>query len=354
MRPAPSRTAPGRFPSNARQGLGGLGGVSALLVTLGCLVAGCASPQLQERTPAAHAPRLNPTVAVMDDGYRLPLRRWEGARRPLAVLLAVHGFNDYSNAFSGVGSYLASHGLLVYAYDQRGFGETRERGRWAGARRLTADLEALAVLLRTRHPSLPLYLLGESMGGAVVMTAMADGRIADGTILVAPAVWSRDTMNPLQRAALWTSAHTLPWLALTGRGIDIRPSDNLPMLRAYSADPLVIKETRVDALWGVTNLMDLAAASARSLPGPTLLLYGERDEIVPKRAVCAMLEGLGAREPSLRLVLYRDGWHMLTRDMQGDRVIADIATWLTDRHTTLPSGEETGLASARIRRFCSR
>jgi alpha-beta hydrolase superfamily lysophospholipase len=289
----------------------------------------------------------------MDDGYRLPLRHWGNTRKPRLVLLAVHGFNDYANAFSALGTYLSSDAVLTYAYDQRGFGATIQRGRWAGTGRLAADLRALTELLSRRHPKVPIYLLGESMGAALVMVAAARQTLAVGYVLLSPALWSRDTMHPVQRFALWAASHTVPWLEVTGRGLDIRPSDNLAMLRAYSADPMVIKETRIDSLWGVTNLMDKAAA-VRHLPRPALILYGEKDQIIPKRAFCGMLERLPRPAPGLRLALYDQGWHMLTRDLQGERVMADIAAWLSDTRATLPSGQETAPGDSRLSELCGR
>jgi alpha-beta hydrolase superfamily lysophospholipase len=126
----------------------------------------------------------------------------------------------------------------------------------------------------------------------------------------------------------------------------------MDMLRALSADPLVIKGTRVDALWGVTNLMDQAMAAADGLSGPILLLYGEHDQIIPKAAFCALLKRLPQDETGIRIALYRDGWHMLTRDLQGDRVLADIAAWVRDRESPMPSGEETRAGANRLDRFC--
>jgi alpha-beta hydrolase superfamily lysophospholipase len=297
-------------------------------------------------------PRLAEDEAVMTDGYRLALRRWGNLEEARAVLLAVHGFNDYGNAFEALGSELAARGILTYAYDQRGFGETAGRGRWLGSDPMIGDLAQVTRLLRGRHPHLPLYLLGESMGGAVLMAAIAAGLTADGYILLAPAVWSRDSMSPLIRFTLWAGVHTLPWLELTGEGVDIRPSDNIPMLRAYGADPLVIKATRIDALWGVTNLMDRAKESAPRLRGPLLLLYGAHDDIIPPRAFCGLLDQIPGGLRDLRLVLYRDGWHMLARDLQGPRVIADIGAWLSEPGGPLPSGEETDAGSARIQAMC--
>ena len=75
-------------------------------------------------------------------------------------------------------------------------------------------------------------------------------------------------MGFVPRTALWLVAHALPWYKLTGEGLNITPSDNIPMLRALAADPLVIKATRADAVWGVVNLMDRAYAAAPDVASP--------------------------------------------------------------------------------------
>lgn len=328
--------------------------VRRLLIVLLAIIglAGCASPQLQRTSSDSGPARLGPGAAVMADGYRLPLRQWGDPDQAKSVLLALHGLNDYSNAFVNLGAYLAHRGILVYAYDQRGFGATAQRGRWAGETRMIADLQELTSLLRERHPRLPLFLLGESMGGAVAMSAAARGLRTDGIVLIAPAVWSRDTMNPIQLLVLETVAHTVPWLKLTGSGLNIRPSDNLDMLRALSKDPLVIKGTRVDALWGVTNIMDLGMSAAEKLEGPMLLLYGENDQIIPANAFCTMLDKMPSKSSSIRILLYEKGWHMLPRDLQGERVMADIAAWISDRNQDLPSSEEVQADSQRLKQLC--
>jgi len=289
----------------------------------------------------------------MDDGYRLELRRWGRAGRARALAIALHGLNDYADAFSGLGDYLGERGILTYAYDQRGFGATEGRGLWHGDARLVADLKTVVGLLRHRHPALPVYLIGESMGGAVVMAAAPDLRAISGLVLISPAVWDRASMPGLQRWLLDTLVQLAPGLRLTGRGLHILPSDNLPMLRAYSADPMVIKATRVDALWGVTNLMDRAAAAAPHLGAPTLLLYGRNDRIIPAAAYCALLADLpsGPRPPTL--VLYDRGWHMLTRDLHGAWVQADIAAWILDRTAPLPAGQEVTRDDPRLRALCA-
>ncbi|MGB8275413.1 MAG: lysophospholipase [Alphaproteobacteria bacterium] len=312
------------------------------------LAAGCA-PRLQPLGEAPAPPRLDDQSFRTADGVTLPVRRFLPDGSPKAVIVALHGFNDYSNAFTDPARAWAKDGIATYAYDQRGFGETPHRGLWPGVDILASDAGAFARALRRRYPDTPLYLLGESMGGAVAMTALARDRSipVDGVILAAPAVWARETMNPFQTGLLWIGAHTVPWLTLTGRGLHVRASDNDEMLRALSRDPLVIKETRVDTIYGLADLMDAAMDAAKDLPVPALVLYGEHDEVIPRDPVIAMLHRLPAQEnPRLRVAFYSTGYHMLLRDLHADKVIADVASWIGNAGAPLPSGADAAAHQA--------
>ena len=305
------------------------------------LLASACAPRLQTVGPPVAAPALDGAALIATDGARLPLRRWLPDGAPEAVVVALHGFNDYSNAFADTGATLAARGVALYAYDQRGFGATARPGLWAGTEAMVADLAAMTALARGRHPGAPLYLLGDSMGGAVVMTALARGAAGPvaGAVLVAPAVWGRETMNPFYRVALWLGAHTVPWLALTGRGLDITPSDNTQMLIALGRDPLVIKETRVDAIHGLVDLMDAALDAAPAIATPLLVLYGAHDEIIPKAPTALMLDRLAGPRA---VAVYPDGDHMLMRDLQANVVHDDLAAWIAAPGAALPSGHDTG------------
>lgn len=277
---------------------------------------------------------------VTADGSVLPLRCWLPEGIPTkAVFISLHGFNDYSNAFSSSGRYLSSHGIACYAYDQRGFGGAPHRGEWAGTMKYTDDLSGFTKVIRKLHPDVPLYLLGESMGGAVAIVALTakDPPEVDGAILVAPAVWGRSTMPWYQRWLLAVASRTVPWMELTGKGVKVVASDNIQMLRSLGRDPLVIKATRVDTIYGLANLMDEALASAGRLQFPALILYGKKDQVIPKEPTMLML----SRTPATtRKAFYDNGYHMLLRDLQAEKPLADIVAWVADHNTRLPNGKE--------------
>ena len=327
--------------------------VLAILVIAGLLLSGCVAPGGHHQGPGDREPALAETVLIARDGYELPLRRWrpgDGASR--GAVLALHGFNDYSKAFEVLAEPINRLGFDLYAYDQRGFGETQPVGLWPGEALLIQDAVTATQLLRARYPHRPLYLMGESMGGAISIIALMADKPApvDGVVLISPAVWSRTTMPWYQRFALWVGERLMPGLTFSGKMADrigVQPTDDPEVMRQMALDPLVLKSSTVASLSGVTDLMDTALEASDRLPGPALILYGERDEVIPARPFCALLKRLpDTRTASWRLALYPGGYHMLTRYTGSEQVEKDLLAWLADPGTTLPSGHETGREEA--------
>lgn len=311
----------------------------ALVSTAAC------APRVEMPGPASVPPALAEDAAVMPDGYRLPLRAVLPQGKPAAVIVALHGFNDYSNAFKDQAEAWRDRGIATYAYDQRGFGASPGRGLWHSDRALVDDVRAVVSLVRRKHPGVPVTLVGESMGGAVALAAMAvDPAVeADRIVLSAPAVWGRAVMPWWQRWPLWFFSHTLPWLEVAPR-LRVKASDNIEMLRNLGRDPLYIRRTRIDAVHGLVGLMDRAYEGVPRLGPvmnkvPTLLLLGAREDILPGRTVDALVRRMPAHA-SWRMAVYESGYHMLTRDLNGAVVIEDIAQFALDPTAPLPSGQE--------------
>ena len=103
------------------------------------------------------------------------------------------------------------------------------------------------------------------------------------------------------------------------------------MLKELGKDQLVIKETRIDVLYGLANLMDEAYAHAERLENRLLLLYGEKDEIIPHAPTLSFYHRLPSRsQDRQRMILYENGYHMLLRDLQADVVLQDIVDWINE------------------------
>lgn len=290
--------------------------------------------------PALITAEGSPDRYVAADGTALPLAVWPAANgAPTAVILGLHGYGDYRNAWEEPAAIWAKAGITTYAYDQRGFGGSPTRGRWAGTDSLVADARTMASLVRARHPGVPLYLAGESMGSAIALVAADQTIDADGLILLATALRSRDTLGPMASGGLWFFAHTIPWMPSGPTSIDYKPTDNPRTLEKLRNDPMMLRQTRLDMAYGLVDLMDAARSAAARVNMPYLMLHGLGDRIVPREPVRAAVE-IMPRRPDSRLAFYRDGYHLLLRDKEGAVVAADIVVWMSDHEAALPSGAD--------------
>jgi alpha-beta hydrolase superfamily lysophospholipase len=314
---------------------------------LAALLAACA-PTLQQagRPDSTFAgPHLEGDRFVSFDGARLGLTGWDAkdglvGGEPKAVVVGVHGMNDYANAFHLAAAYWATQGITTYAYDQRGFGRSPGRGLWAPDDLKIEDLRTIVALVRRRYPRAVIAVAGESLGGAVAIEAFASTAppAADRLILLAPAVWGWSTQPPPDTALLWLAAHVAPgavisppdWLTRK-----ITPTDNRAELIAMSEDPLMIWGARFDTLYGLVDTMERAWREVGHIHAPTLYLYGAHDEIIPRSATRGAVARLA---PSERTAYYKAGHHLLLRDNQALNVWRDVAAFIADPTAPLPSG----------------
>lgn len=285
-------------------------------------------------------PRLEGDAFYSFDGARLGLTTWAAQGEPWAVVVALHGMNDYANAFHFAGPVWANAGVTTYAYDQRGFGRSPPRGIWGGEELMTEDLRTAVALARARHPNAIIAVVGESMGGSVAAAAFASDRppAADRLLLLSPGVWGFKTQPLPNKTLLWLAAnftaskvYTPPrWLTAK-----IFPTDNREELIAMGRDKLMIWGARSDAIYGLVKLMGHAAQDVGEDHVPTLYLYGAHDDIIPQKAAFRAARRL---RPADHSAYYDRGHHLLTRDHQGPVVMNDILSFIRNPEAALPSG----------------
>ncbi|MEJ1978393.1 MAG: alpha/beta fold hydrolase [Acetobacteraceae bacterium] len=269
-------------------------------------------------------------------------------RPPRIVVLALHGFNDSRDTWALSAPVFAAHDAAVFAPDQRGFGGAPDRGGWPGVQHLVSDADAMARDLRRRFPAARLFVMGISMGGAVVMDLAASPTPppVDGYVMLAPAVWGREEQGAALSAALWAVNGVAPGYHITGNEVPtvVHASDNRAALIALGEDPLTILTTKVSTLKGLVDLMDSAQAAAPHVRGPALVAYGAHDDLVPPSAMSKAWTNL---PPGTRLALYPNGYHLLMSDLNRLAVINDVLAWMQSPDALLPSGADIAAAAWR-------
>jgi alpha-beta hydrolase superfamily lysophospholipase len=325
--------------------------IRPLTLALALSLAACA-PIVQQAAvppPGFAGPRIGADDFVSFDGARLAMKRWEpragpdGKVEPWAVIIGLHGMNDYSNAFHLAAPVWAADGIATYAYDQRGFGASPGRGVWAGDDLMTEDARTLTALVRQRYPHAIIAVAGISMGGSIAIQAFASDRPpdADRLILLAPGVWGWSTQPIPYKTALWLTAHVAPSLALDPPNFlaeRIQASDNRQELIRMGRDRLMIWGARTDTLYGLVGAMQKAQDDIGRIRAPTLYLAGMRDQVIPKGSAQRAVRRL---KPTDRSADYAKGYHLLLVDHQAPTVYRDVESFLRDPAAPLPSGAPT-------------
>ena len=294
-------------------------------LTLAVVGASMVRPK-RRRSERTRALQLNGDSVTVGDGAVLPLMRWTTDGEPRAILLGLHGYGDYRRAFRLAGPWFADHGVELIAYDQRGFGDTASRGVWPGADELVQDFGDTVSILRASFPDLPLYVMGESMGGAVALAGLASGEVEDVDRLIvgAPGVSGDMPLRQVHDSVLRLAALALPWLAIELRRGG-RPWLDPSEAARLADDPLILRELSVGTYEGLIDLATIASESLRGGLPPTLLLYGELDGTIPRRAIDDLARALDDHDD---VRFYPDRHHLLFHEADADVVFADCLKWL--------------------------
>lgn len=269
-------------------------------------------------------------------------------REPRAVVLLVHGTLVHSGFYAPWAEELANNGYAVFGIDLRGWGQSQGFGRRGGVRDYddyVADVELAWQEVKQRFPQQPVYLQGESMGGAVVLLAEESGKFqARGLILNAPAIRPNPGIGFLRAPGVWGDFNF--WLAsLPGRALPNMPT--IPGRVLESGISLILKDRsaqqryKADANnvhtalpYSYISALYKGSKRARNNLGkinvPLIVLQGTSDVMVPASSSEDAMAKFGSTDKTLKL--YEGATHATLHDIDRIKVWPDIISWL-NAHT---------------------
>lgn len=265
------------------------------------------------------------------DGAELFRRSWHPtASPPRGVLVNVHGLGDHSGLYPALADHFVPRGWALHAFDLRGNGRSPGRrghvARWSLYR---ADLGRLLDLVHGEEPGRPVFLLGHSLGGLIVLDyALQHPEGVRGVVAAAP---------PLGRVG------TPAWLLALGRVLSVVwPTFTLETrldLSGLSRDPAAREVILSDPLFhrraSARLAAELLATAARvrrragEFATPLLLLHGGADRMVLPGATRAFFERVG--HPDKAHIEYPGAYHALFADLDSARVLDDLERWMLAR-----------------------
>ena len=249
---------------------------------------------------------------------------------PRAAVISLHGLGDHSGLYPMVAEALTPRGIAVYAPDLRGNGRSPgPRGHIDSWADLREDLRRLVRRARAETPGVPLFLLGNSLGGLVVLDYAS--HLPDelrGVVAVAPPLGELGVPAPLLALGRVLS-RVWPRFSLE-TGMD---------LGGLSRDPAVVEEVLADPLFHrrgtarlsteVTATIARVQRAAAEFPVPLLVVHGDADRMVPPEGSRRFVARAGQRDKTFLEI--PGAYHALLADLDGERVLAAIRDWIVAR-----------------------
>jgi alpha-beta hydrolase superfamily lysophospholipase len=264
------------------------------------------------------------------EGVELYWQAWLPEGDPRAVVVIAHGASEHSSRYAHVADRLVVAGYAVYAVDHRGHG--RSQGKRAQLGRLeyvVADLRAFVDLAAGRHPDLPVYLLGHSMGGAIsIAYAVRHEDTLAGLVLTDP-VADPHAANAVTRGVSGVISAIAPDLGVYSIDASLVSRDPA-VVRAYEQDPLVHHgKLPARTVAELTAAVQLFPEQVPGLRLPLLVMHGGADRLVPTAGSRMVHERAGSEDKTLEIW---DGlYHEILNEPEQERVIQRIVDWLDER-----------------------
>jgi alpha-beta hydrolase superfamily lysophospholipase len=261
-------------------------------------------------------------------GLRLHYLGWE-VERPRAVVLIVHGHGEHAGRYAGVARTLTDAGCSAFALDLRGHG--RSEGRRGHAARFgyyLQDLERFrAQVQATAGEETPAFLLGQSMGGLVVLRYLEEyAPRLRGAVVVSP--WL-GTIQPIPR---WKTI-VAPLLSRVLPAFPFRThlrteylSHDTAAVQAYRDDPLVHDRLTPRLFTEIGSAMGLVVQRAERFHLPLLFMLAGDDRIVSTPRALAVARAVGG--PAATVRVYPDFYHEPLHELGRERALTDLREWL--------------------------
>jgi alpha-beta hydrolase superfamily lysophospholipase len=260
-------------------------------------------------------------------GVELFWQGWLPEGDPTAVLLVAHGLGEHSGRYRTVVDALLPDGWAVYGLDHRGHGRSGgPRAHIEDYDHWLADFDTFRRAVVARHPGLPVFLLGHSMGGQIALAYALDHQDdLAGLVLSAPALANTSVPRPLQQV-LKGVARVAPTLRPKVLDLD-KISKDPEIVAAYHADPFVFHG---NATLGLTAALvrrfDDLPQRARELRLPVLILHGTDDALTDPAGSRRLEETSGSPDQTVR---YYDGlWHEIFHEPEREGPLGDLREWL--------------------------
>jgi alpha-beta hydrolase superfamily lysophospholipase len=264
-----------------------------------------------------------------------PAMYWRPDATPKAAVLCLHELGMYSGVFDDLGKRMSKNNVATYAIDLRGFGgwqsmQSKEARMDLG--KTLADVKGSVEIIRKLNPGIPVFILGEAMGGALALEAASEyPDLINGVISAAPGGEHYKTIDSYLTVAggMMTGSKSA-----FGLGKDLMqvatPKEDLR--KAFMEDEMVRLDLSPRELMACQFYMYKTKKMAKQIKEmPVMIVHGSKDGESRLIGSKSVYDNLATKDKEM--VIVEDGDHYTFESVNvPDKVMNDTLSWI-DKHS---------------------
>lgn len=264
------------------------------------------------------------------DPNQLYQYQWLCEGETKAVVLLVHGLNEHCRRYENLAKVLNQNHYALYAIDLPGHGRSPGiRGHIDKFHDFEDSVLHLYNQIKRTHPSLPIFLLGHSMGGLIASHLLLNHqKLFKGAVLSAAALQSPKQPSSLEIKIISAISAIFPSLKMIKLGINGLSKDQ-QVIEQYLSDPLINKG-RLSARLMVElfNTMQVTMDGASDINLPVLIMHGSVDPVTHPDGSKKFSSLITSTSNTLKI--YEGLFHEIFNEPEAQNVFNDVIQWLNE------------------------
>ncbi|MBX9690376.1 MAG: alpha/beta fold hydrolase [Candidatus Obscuribacterales bacterium] len=274
----------------------------------------------------------------------MPLINWPSkVPNPKAAILCIHGLGLENRSFDNFGHEMQKRGYSVYALDVRGFGSwlTTQGQEDLHFSETLKDIGSMVNLIKQREHNLPVFLLGESMGGAIALRGAA--LYEDSLAGVISSVPSAERFQG-KRMGLSVAAHLLgggknrPFRV--GDMVTAQATKNEALAEKWKSDAKAKMDMSPKELIKFAVFMRSTKGECEKIKTlPVFVIQGLKDRLVKPEGTVALFDAVQSADKNLFIIGTAE--HLIFETFVPSPMLLDTLTTWIDDHARAPRVQQS-------------
>ena len=267
------------------------------------------------------------------DGMRLFYQYWKPEEPEQAVVILVHGINEHSDRYIHFVEHLLKRHFAVETFDLRGHGRSESPVKPTYVNQFEEyqeDLDLFLASVSERHPGIPVFLFGHSMGGTIATKLLIERSLSPAGLILSSAGLKVGETTPGWLIKLsGVVSRLFPTLSTTKISPE-KLTRNQDIVEQIKADPMYYSKG-IPAKTGAELLkaMDTIQSGADKISLPLLVMHGGADTVTSVAGSKSFYEKASSEDKTLKI--YENAYHEILNEPEKEQVMRDISSWIIEQ-----------------------